>query len=89
MAGTTIKLTSKRQATLPRELCDSLGLAPGDELELVPRIEGGEKVWILHLKREPARPWLGSLRKYGKRISDHSLEGIRESVRKGRSEAAK
>jgi len=85
MPATTIRLTSKRQATFPRELCEALELEPGDELELVPRIEDGEKVWVIHRKREPDRSWLGCLKKYGEAVSNHSLESIRESIRAGRS----
>jgi bifunctional DNA-binding transcriptional regulator/antitoxin component of YhaV-PrlF toxin-antitoxin module len=85
MRATTIRLTSKRQATFPRELCEELGLEPGDELELIPRVEDGEKVWVLQRTKEPERPWLGSLKKYGEAVSNHSLESIRESIRAGRS----
>jgi len=30
-----VVLRPKRQVTLPREICDQLGIAPGDSLELV------------------------------------------------------
>ena len=83
--STTIRLTTKRQATFPQELCESLGLAPGDEIELVPRIENGQRIWMLQPKKKPDRPWIGALRKYAKGVTDHSMEGIRESIRKGRS----
>ena len=57
--ATTIKLTSKRQATFPVELCDDLGVQAGDEIELQPRIEKGEHLWVLRKVEDPARPWLG------------------------------
>lgn len=40
-----LTLTSKRQATFPKETCESLGLKPGDLIELEPRDEGGK---IIH-----------------------------------------
>ncbi len=86
MAQTTIRLTSKRQATFPSDLCDSLGLIPGDRLELVPRIEDGEKVWMLKVHKRPDRPWVGGLKKYGEAVADHSMDAIRHSIREGRAE---
>lgn len=85
--ATTIKLTSKRQATFPVELCEDLGLGPGDELELIPRVEGGERVWILQKRKTPQRSWLGCLSGYAANAEDHSMESVRESIRKGRTES--
>ena len=83
--ASTIKLTSKRQATFPAEVCERLGIGPGDELELIPRVEGGERYWLLQ-KREPKkRPWSGRLRRYAANADDHSMEAVRESIREGRS----
>ena len=81
----TVRLTSKRQVTFPAEVCENLGIKPGDELELIPRTEGGERFWVLQKRESPSRPWLGSLKAYAKNAQDHSMEGIRESIRKGRS----
>lgn len=80
----TVKLTSKRQATFPAELCEEMGLSPGDELELIPRAEDGERYWILQKRKSPDRAWLGSLKSYAKNVEDHSLEAMRESIRSGR-----
>jgi bifunctional DNA-binding transcriptional regulator/antitoxin component of YhaV-PrlF toxin-antitoxin module len=88
MSRTTIRLTSKRQATFPSDLCDSLNLVPGDRLELVPRIEDGEKVWMLKVQKRPDRAWLGGLKKYGEAVTDHSMDAIHHSVREGRAEEA-
>ncbi len=85
MVAATIRLTSKRQATFPKELCEALELKPGDALELSPRIEGGERVWILRRKDRPDRPWLGRLKHYAESVDDHSMSAIRESIEKGRS----
>lgn len=81
----TVRLTSKRQVTFPAEVCENLGIKPGDELELIPRTEGGERFWVLQKREAPLRPWLGSLNAYAKNAQDHSMEAIRESIRKGRS----
>ena len=50
-----IKLTAKRQATFPSMVCQELGVAPGDELELKPAKVGGENVWVLSQFQSPAR----------------------------------
>lgn len=83
----TIKITSKRQATFPVELCKGLGIEPGDELELIPRMEGGERVWILQKCGMPQRPWFGRLNAYASKAGDHSIDSVRESIRKGRTKA--
>ncbi len=36
--GTDVVVRPKRQVTIPREVCEELGIAPGDTLELV--VEG-------------------------------------------------
>jgi len=76
----TIKLTAKRQATFPAEVCEQLGLRPGDEIELVPRVEAGGRFWVIQKREAPTRPWVGSLRGYGQNASDHSLDAIRNSI---------
>ena len=83
--STTIKLTSKRQATFPAEVCEGLGIGPGDELELIPRVENGERYWLLQKRVSPKRPWFGRLKKYAANAKDHSMEAVRESIRKGRA----
>jgi bifunctional DNA-binding transcriptional regulator/antitoxin component of YhaV-PrlF toxin-antitoxin module len=82
--NSTIKLTSKRQATLPVEVCEQLGVKPGDELDLIPRVENGERFWVLQKHGAPARAWFGSLRAYAKNATDHSAEAIRESIARRR-----
>jgi len=59
-----VKLTSKRQATFPIDLCHDLGLQPGDAIELEPRIDEGRKYWVLKKAAGKARPWVGSLKNY-------------------------
>jgi bifunctional DNA-binding transcriptional regulator/antitoxin component of YhaV-PrlF toxin-antitoxin module len=50
----TITITAKRQATLPVEVCEDLGLTPGDKVGLERRTVDGEAVWVL---RAPGRDW--------------------------------
>ena len=81
---TTLTLTSKRQATFPKETCESLGLKPGDVIELEPRDEGGAKVWVLRPPAARTREWVGCLGARAKKVADHSLAAIRESIAAGR-----
>ena len=76
----TIKVTSKRQATLPVEVCEELGIGPGDKLQLEPRTEDGERIWIL---RAPGRnwSWFGAARRYAEGKS-HRWDGIEKSIGK-------
>jgi len=80
----TLTLTSKRQATFPKETCDSLGLKPGDVIELEPRNEGGTKVWVLRPQPVRTREWLGCLGSRARKVKSHSLAAIRESIASGR-----
>lgn len=79
----TIKLTSKRQATLPVALCEELGLSPGDTLRLERRTIDGETVWLLH-SPQPDWSWAGSLRSFGEK-KDHQWDRIEESISRGMS----
>lgn len=63
---TTIKITAKRQATFPSEVCDALGVNPGDRITLQEQTQKGERVWVLKPVRASKRPWLFSLSKYAK-----------------------
>ena len=82
---TTIKLTAKRQATLPKSLCDEMDLRPGDTLLVARKTIDGEVVWCLRPAREHPGKWFGALRKYakGKR---HDLTSIRKSTEKARKD---
>lgn len=80
----TVKLTSKRQATFPASVCEQLGLQPGDEIQLRPKVENGEQFWVIQKSDKPQRPWLGALRAYAENVDTHSMETIRESIAKGR-----
>ena len=79
MADLTI--TSKRQATLPVDLCDELGVRPGDRLRVERRRVGGEHVWVIRGKK-PDWSWFGAARRYAKKKSHRSSE-IERSIERG------
>ncbi len=66
---TTIKLTAKRQATFPAEVCAALGVKHGDRIELEARTLGKERVWVLKPVADKARSWFGVLSKYARKSS--------------------
>ena len=78
-----IKLSSKRQATFPKKVCEALGVQPGDEILLDAREEAEGPVWVVKPVAPRNRPWLGSLRAYAKGKS-HSMDSIRDSIKNGR-----
>ena len=81
-----IKLTAKRQATFPSKVCQELGVAPGDQLELRPVKLSGENVWVLKPALKPRSEWIGALKRYAANAGgDPSMEAIRKSVAEGRS----
>jgi bifunctional DNA-binding transcriptional regulator/antitoxin component of YhaV-PrlF toxin-antitoxin module len=80
---TAIRLTAKRQATLPKALCDDLHLKPGDAIVLESREIDGEKVWLLKPRSDTPPDWFGSLRKYAKGKS-LDMDSIRGSIERGR-----
>jgi bifunctional DNA-binding transcriptional regulator/antitoxin component of YhaV-PrlF toxin-antitoxin module len=81
---TTLTLTSKRQATFPKETCEALGLKPGDVIALEARNEGGSTVWVLRPQPARTREWVGCLGSQARKVKSHSLAVIRESIAAGR-----
>lgn len=63
-----IKLTAKRQATFPSDVCRQLGLRTGDFLELKPVLYQNERVWVLKPLPKLERSWIGSLKKYARKV---------------------
>lgn len=76
----TMTLTSKRQATLPRELCEELGIHAGDQLDIDRAVIDGHPVWVLK-PRHLDWSWIGSA-KPPKEIS-HEMADIRASIGRG------
>lgn len=83
-----IRITSKRQATLPKALCDEMGVRPGDSLS-VQRVRLDDKdAWILRPSPPPSEPgWVGSLKRYaaGK---PHDMQSIRRSIEEAKGRVA-
>lgn len=77
----TLKLTSKRQATLPKELCDEMAVRPGSRIAVERRVIDGETVWVL-------RPdtfdwsWIGSVSVPAD--TPHDMDAVRASVEAAR-----
>ena len=78
-----IRLTSKRQATFPRALCEEMRLKPGDRLALDARVVDGERVWVLRPDRQEEPSWFGCLERYA-RGKSHDMESIRKSIAEAR-----
>lgn len=81
---TLVKITAKRQATLPKELCTELGVEPGDSLRVERRTVDGESFWVLLPKSDPWA-WAGGAKRYATGKS-HDLDAIRASVARARTE---
>lgn len=80
---TLIRLTAKRQATLPRQLCEEMRLRAGDSLVVDARVVGGDRVWLLKPADRIETPWFARLKRYatGKK---HDLASVRRSMEKAR-----
>jgi bifunctional DNA-binding transcriptional regulator/antitoxin component of YhaV-PrlF toxin-antitoxin module len=76
-----IKLTSKRQATFPRDLCEAMGLEPGDAVLVEEKVVDGERLWVLRRAKDIDWSWFGSLRQYAKG-KPHDMGSIRASIGK-------
>lgn len=80
----TITLTTKRQATFPRALCEELQVGPGDRLTLERRVIDGEILWVVRAHR-PDWSWIGSAREEAAEVS-HDVDAIRASVARARGQ---
>ncbi len=80
----SITLTSKRQVTFPRETCEAMGLKPGDVINLEAREEEGARIWVLRPQTVPDRKWLGCLGSRARKVTEHSMESVRQSIAVGR-----
>lgn len=82
----TITLTAKRQATLPKEVCEELHVEPGDRLIVERQVIDGESVWVLR----PGKvdwSWMGSVPV--PKGASHDMNDIRESIARGRRRRSK
>lgn len=74
-----IRITSKRQATLPAQLCKDMDIKPGDDLILERHFMNGSLVWVLRSPQVGSCPWYGKLKAYAAGKS-HDIESIRQSI---------
>jgi len=78
-----IRLTTKRQATLPRVLCEEMGLRPGDTLLVTRRVLRGEPAWCIQPAPRSKPKWFGCLRRYA-RGKPHDMAAVRRSIAEAR-----
>ncbi|MDH4046102.1 MAG: AbrB/MazE/SpoVT family DNA-binding domain-containing protein, partial [Gemmatimonadota bacterium] len=76
-----VRLTTKRQATLPAALCEELGVGPGDELELERCVVDGSPAWVLRAAR-PDWSWFGAAHPWTAGKS-HRWDAIERSLARG------
>ena len=81
MARRRVRLTAKRQATLPAALCEELGVGPGDHLELERCVVDGTPTWVLRAAK-PDWSWLGAARPWTSGKS-HRWDNIERSIEQG------
>ena len=87
MSVQTIKLTAKRQATFPAELCRDLDLHPGDRLALERCEVDGAPAWIMRPAfGDKTSSWFGVLRPFAADKS-HAMDEIRRSISRKTAEA--
>jgi bifunctional DNA-binding transcriptional regulator/antitoxin component of YhaV-PrlF toxin-antitoxin module len=74
-----IKMTTKRQATFPRKLCEEMRLEPGHAIQVEQATLDGQRVWVLSTVAEPPEmAWVGALRRYaGKGARSLSMARMR------------
>lgn len=83
-----IKLTAKRQATFPVEVCRELGVGIGDSLEINPVRHDNQMVWILKPVVKKKAAWIGSLSKYAKKSKPWTREEHGDAVAHAMSKEA-
>lgn len=74
-------MTTKRQATLPRSLCEDLDVHPGDEIALERWVVKGETFWIMK-PHKVDWSWIGAAPVPAN--VTHDMTAIRESIARGR-----
>ncbi|TQE95335.1 MAG: AbrB/MazE/SpoVT family DNA-binding domain-containing protein [Spiribacter salinus] len=76
----TIKITAKRQATIPAEVCDELGIQPGDSVSLTPIIINDQRVWVMAPKTSAKVDWSWIGQAKVNETKSHDIEDIRASI---------
>ena len=81
-----IRVTAKRQATLPKALCEEMRIQPGDALWVMPTAIHGERVWCLRPKGAGTDAWFARLRRFAHGKA-HAMSAVRRSTAKARKDA--
>jgi len=77
-----VKISSKGQITIPKEIREALKLEPGDRIEI--RVEGN--IAILEPLKKPSDSMRGLGRKVRKRLGASAVEIVRELRQEDREE---
>ncbi len=84
-----IRITSKRQATLPKALCDEMGVQPGDSLSVERASVDDQDTWVIRPVESARKPgWVGSLKQYAAGKA-HDMQSVRQSIEEGRRRGSK
>ena len=81
-AMSRMTLTTKRQASLPRKFCKTLGIHSGDQIDLGRTVIDDLPVWVLK-PRSLDWTWTASAKVCAG--ASHDLDDIRASAARGRS----
>jgi bifunctional DNA-binding transcriptional regulator/antitoxin component of YhaV-PrlF toxin-antitoxin module len=71
-----MKVTAKRQVTLPAETCEAIGVEPDDVIALESRVEDGERSWGLRPTPGRARSWVGCLARHSRLVRSHAMTAV-------------
>ena len=66
-----VKVTSKGQVTIPKEIKDKLGIRPGEGFAFE------EKNGVFYIKKSPFDKWVGRLKKYKGQRTDEIIKDMR------------
>ncbi len=79
-----IRMTTKRQATFPKQLCEEMRLEPGNAIQVEPAMLDGRRVWVLSAAPEPPNmDWVGALRRFAGGSKALSMESVRAKIVEG------
>jgi AbrB family looped-hinge helix DNA binding protein len=74
--ATRTRITGKRQVTVPKDICEALGLQPGDEIEWLPG-NGSVRVKKVAPDDDPFAKWRG----YFKDLKGQDVDALVEDMR--------
>ncbi|MHC4886939.1 MAG: AbrB/MazE/SpoVT family DNA-binding domain-containing protein [Planctomycetota bacterium] len=74
-----VKVSARRQAVLPKQLCEEMQIGAGDSIEVEPITHGGETLWAIRPLPTRDLSAVGSLKKYARK-RQAGAEAVRESI---------